>query len=108
MSKTLPEGMGDPEYRMVMERKQRRMVEIKGKSLVETNPPLIDAVKEEKLEEILGEAVEVSKDIEKENIEPDFTVSGDSFKIEVDLKEKKILKNPIKKRGRPPLKKGRR
>ena len=64
MSKTLPEGMGDPEYKMVMERKQQRMVETKGKSLIETNPYLAKAVKEGKLNELLTEMVITSTAVE--------------------------------------------
>lgn len=64
MSKRLPEGMEDPEYKMVMERKQQRMVEAAGKSLKETNPYLAEAVKEDKLSELLVETVVTSTAVE--------------------------------------------
>ena len=106
MSKRLPAELEAPDLKMARERKEQRAVEAKG-NLIETNPYLAKAVKEDKLDEVLQKAVEASSAIEEDRFSTEDNESEEKVN-ESEITEEVIeneIKEVRKKRGRPPMKK---
>ena len=104
MSKTLPEGMGDPEYKMVMERKQRRLAESRvinfDKAVNQEQIVLPEPIRYTELESDVIEENDIENDADEEvnekGVDKKFEVKKKSMK-KIDKRIKEVKKEKDKK-----------